>query len=238
MKNFKNALKYLLPLLLFGIIATGAYLNQPDRPLAFVQKFKPDVDVFNVGLTKNIQDRGDPLYNGDTLRTNSTGMALVQFMDKSFATVKQESQLIVRGEVESKQNTTTRIGLEVGEIFLNVSDQGTDNFEVATPTAVASVKGTQFGATSENYFWVDEGEVEVLASRTGQTVTLTDNRYGRVREDGSVETGEISDEEIEQRKEEYADMSQQPDPEIIRLRFVDSNGQERVIEVKVIENEN
>lgn len=231
-------LKYLLSLLVFGMFATAYIINQPDRPLAYVEKFKPNVDVHNAGTIEDIQKRGEPLFNGDTLQTDAEGMALVQFMDKSFATVKQESQLIVRGEVESKQNTSTRIGLEVGEIFLNVSDQGTDNFEVATDASVASVKGTQFGATADDYFWVQEGEVEVLVTSTGALATLNDSSYAQVRQDGTIETGQLSNQEIEDRKEEYADMTGQPEPKIIRLRFTDSNGQEQVIEVKIFENDN
>lgn len=235
----KSIFKYLVPLLLFGIIATGAYLNNPDRPLAFVKKFKPQVGVQNVDKSLFIQKRGQtPLYNGDTLRTDVEGMALVQFMDKSFATVKQESQLIVRGEVESRQNTSTRIGLEVGEIFLNVSDQGTDNFEVATDASVASVKGTQFGATAEDYYWVEEGEVDILVTGTGEIATLDDSTYAQVRNDGTIETGRLTEDEIQDIRDEYAGMTEQPEPEVIRLRFVDENGQEHVIEIKVFEDNN
>jgi hypothetical protein len=232
----KSIVKYLVPLLLFGIIATGAYLNDSDRPLALVQKFKPDVNVHHAELTRNIEERGKPLFNGDTLRTNEEGMALVQFMDKSFATVKQESQLIIQGEVESRQNTSTRIGLELGEIFLNVSDQGTNNFEVATDASVASVKGTQFGATSGDYFWVEEGIVDILVTGTGEVATLNDSTYAQVREDGTIETGRLTEEEIQDKKDEYAGMTEQRDPEVIRLRFVDENGVEHVIEIKVFED--
>jgi hypothetical protein len=231
--------KYLLPLLVIGFIAAGAHLEKSDdRPLAFVQKFKPTVGVQNQGQLQDVEKRGEPLYTGDTLRTDTNGFALVQFMDKSLAKVKPESRLIVRGEIEDKQNSNTRIGLELGEIFLNVSDQGSDNFEVATNTSVASVKGTDFGATFDDYFWVEEGEVEVMVNQTGESVTLTDRSYGQVQDDGTIETGELTDEELEERSEEYEQMNEKMEPEIYELRFIDENGEEQVIEVKVFENGN
>lgn len=235
----KSLIKYIIPLLFVGIVATGAHLYEPvERPLAFVQKFKPSVAIREQGQLHAIKKRGKPLYSGDTLRTNKNGFALVQFMDKSLAKVKPDSRLIVRGEVEGKNNTSTRIGLELGEIFLNVSEQGADNFEVATSTSVASVKGTQFGATANDYFWVKEGKVEVTVSRTGQSVTLTDRSYGQVQDDGTIETGKLSEEEVEERDEEYAQMNERMKPKIYKIRFIDENGKERVIEVKVFENDN
>ncbi len=232
-------LKFLLPVLLAGMVVTGAVIEQStDRPLAFVQKFKPSVGLERAGKFENITERGKPLFNGDTLRTDENGFALVQFMDKSLAKVKPESRLIVEGEVEGKQNTSTRIGLEAGEIFLNVTQQSTDNFEVATNTTVASVKGTDFGASSDNYFWVQEGEVEIVVNESGAAATLTDGTYGQVQEDGSIETGELTDEEIEAKNEEYARMDANLEPEIYELRFIDSNGEEQVIRLKVFENEN
>ncbi|NGP89138.1 FecR family protein [Fodinibius halophilus] len=232
-----------LTLLLFFITAMGAATaltgyEEADRPLAFVQKFKPSVGVENAGTLENIKKRGKPLFNGDTLRTDENGFALVQFMDKSLAKVKPESRLIVEGEVRGKQNTSARIGLEAGEIFLNVTKQGRDNFEVATNTTVASVKGTDFGATSDNFFWVQEGIVELLVSGTGESAELTGGNYGQVLSNGTIETGTLTEDEIEERNEEYSQMEENLEPEIIEIRFVDENGQQRVLKVKVFENEN
>lgn len=242
MINFNNiSLKVVFTLLCAGLILGGAVFtgssDSADRPLAFVQKFKPSVGIQDAGDFQDIQKRGKPLFNGDTLRTNQNGFALVQFMDKSLAKVKPESRLIVEGEVEGKQNSSTRIGLEAGEVFLNVTKQGRDNFEVATNTTVASVKGTDFGATSNSYFWVQEGIVELLVSESGESVTLTDREFGDVQDDGSIETGEMTDEELEEREQEYDEMEEKVEPEIIEIRFIDSDGQEQVIEVKVFENE-
>lgn len=231
----KSIFKYLVPLVLMGFVAAGANLYKAERPLAFVQKFKPDVGIRNAGVLQDVKKRGKPLFNGDTLRTNENGFALVQFMDKSLAKIKPDSRLIVRGEVKDKQNTSTRIGLELGEIFLNVSDQGADNFEVATKTSVASVKGTKFGVSYDDYFWVEEGEV-LVTNRTGRSVTLTDKTYGRVKDDGSIEKGELSDEELEENNDDYEQMNEKMEPAIYELHFIDENGQQRVIELKVFEN--
>lgn len=232
------AFKLVIAVFLAGMAASDVFpVDEEDRPLAFVRKFKPDVEVTNIEV-ESISKRGEALFNGDTLQTNQNGFALVQFMDKSLAKVKPESRLLVQGEIQndSRQNATTRIGLEVGEIFMNVAEQNENNFEVATSTSVASVKGTSFGASSDDYFWVTEGIVEVSVNETGNVAELTERMFARVNDDGTIETGELTDEEIERRNEEYAQMEQKMDSDTIRLRFTDEDGQEQTIDLKVFDN--
>lgn len=230
---------HIIPLLIVGVIGLGAHWNGAvDRPLAFVQKFKPTVGLEKSGKLESIQERGRPLFDGDTLRTAEDGFALVQFMDKSMAKIKPDSRLIVQGDIEDKENSSTRIGLELGEILLNVSERGAQNFEVATNSSVASVKGTTFGATFDDYFWVEEGEVEVTSNQSGESVTLSEKTFGKVQEDGSIESGELTDDELEANNEGYSEMDDKLEPTIYKVRFTDDSGEERVIEVKVFENEN
>lgn len=236
-KIMSKTIAYILPVLVVGVIGLGATMfNTDDRPLAFVQKFKPTVGLETNGMVADIQERGKPLFNGDTLRTNENGFALVQFMDKSMAKIKPDSRLIIRGNIEDKENTSTRIGLELGEILLNVSERGAQNFEVATNSSVASVKGTSFGATYDDYFWVEEGEVEVTSNKSGQSISLGEKSYGQVQEDGSIESGELTDEEIEEKNSEYEEMDEKLEPTIYKVRFTNEDGEERVIDVKVFEN--
>jgi hypothetical protein len=207
-----------------------------ERPIAFVRKFKPDVTI-RQGEKQIQASKAEQLFSGDTLRTDDSGFALVQFMDNSIAKVKPNSQLIVYGEVNSKQNASARIALELGEIFLNVTERTTTNFEVATGTSVASVKGTRFGARYDSYFWVVEGVVGLLSNRSGQAVDLTKRMYGLVNDDGSIETGMLSDAEINNLNSEYERLEANLQPKSIILRFRDQNGRLREIELKYFENE-
>lgn len=223
-------------MVIMGLVAADlAVTEKADRPLAFVRKFKPDIYVKNQGPEEKA-NKANPLYSGDTLRTDDSGFALVQFMDKSIAKVKPSSRLVVRGEVTGKNNTSARISLEAGEIFLNVIPRTTSDFEVATETSVATVKGTQFGANSSNYFWVIEGVVGLFSNNTGQSVDLKEKMFGQVNDDGSIETGELTDEELENLNEGYDELEGGFEEKVIKLRFRDENGQIREIELKYYEN--
>lgn len=206
-----------------------------ERPIAYVRKFKPTVTI-QQGQQTITASKAEQLFDGDTLRTNENGFAIVQFMDKSIAKVKPNSALIVHGQVEGRQSSAARISMEAGEIFLNVTKRTTTHFEVTTGTSVASVKGTQFGARADGYYWVVEGIVQLLSEESGETTNLTKGMFGKVNDDGTMETGTLSDKELEELSKGYDQLEDHLEPKTIKLRFRDQDGQLREIELKYFEN--
>ena len=115
--SLKKIRPYFLLLISLTLLvgALKVEFEKNDRPLAIVKRFKPNVDVENKSADRSKRlnldtDKGEQLFNGDTLRTDSEGYALVVFMDKSIAKVKPQSLLIVRGESErTSKRSNTRI---------------------------------------------------------------------------------------------------------------------------------
>lgn len=227
----KKKLSNLLPLLftgvfLFGLIAVETEMMfDPDREIAIVRRYVPNVDV--TGADRDtIVETGTSLFSGDTLTTDENGYALVMFLDQSVAKVRPRSQLIIRGEIDRDQNANTRIDLNSGGIFLNVNRRANNEFEVTTSTTVASVKGTKFGALSGGYYWVESGEVEVMALRSGQAVSVTKSMFAQVDESGTdITTGQLSPKDLKRLGSEYNTLDEDLIQKRLILRFRDSNGQ-------------
>lgn len=223
---------------------TPVIAAQQERPLAIVRRFKPTVELaslnkqtFELNLTENI---GEKLFSGDTLSTNEDGYALVIFMDNTIAKVKPQSSLIVSGEEKpDSRNTNRRIDLDRGEIFLEVEPQGSGSFDVATSRSLASVKGTSFGSTAFGYVWVEEGQVDVTATTSGQTVSLFQQMYATVDVSGNnIESGTLTQEEIESLQDGYEELDEDLIEKTIIIRFRDVNGQVREIPITIFEKGN
>ena len=245
--SVRKARPYFLAVLSLVVLigALKVEFEKNDRPLAFVKRFKPNVDVENKSADRSKRldldrDRGEQLFDGDTLRTDSEGYALVVFMDKSIAKVKPQSLLIVRGETErTSKRTNTRIDLSLGEIFLNVEPQGNNDFEVSTSRSLASVKGTEFGSNSDGYVWVKEGQVDVTALQSGETVSLFEKMYAQVNEGANeIESGTLSDDEIIDLDGGYDELNEDLIKKQIKFRFKDANGQIREITIDYYEKGN
>ena len=229
-------------------LATGnwcsLYAQQPARPLAFVERFVPKVELFALdeeGFPLDPKsEKKEVLYSGDTLRTDKKGYALVKFMDNTIAKVKPQSMLIVRGvEQPNSRNTNKRIDLEKGDIFLEVEPQGAGSFEVATSRSVASVKGTRFGGSATGYVWVREGQVDVTATNSGQTVSLFEQMFAQVDPTGNnIQTGALSNDELNSLEDDYDVLNQDMTERTVTIRFRDANGQVRTVEVRFFEKDN
>lgn len=225
-----------------GFVSSDIMEYKADRPIAIVKRFKPDVLVQNMEAEKSLlldleENKGEQLFSGDSLMTNEEGFALVVFMDASVAKVKPSSLLIVNGEVGTTSKAmSTRINLLGGEIFLNVEPQGSNDFEVATSRSLASVKGTDFGNKANGFIWVQQGQVDVTALNSGQTVSLYDKMFAQVDDQGNnIDSGTLSDEELEDLDEGYEDIESDLIQKEIILKFRDQNGQLREVRINVFE---
>lgn len=243
MKILPGSLTVLCLVVLGGALKTEFIQN--DRPLAIVKRFKPNVDVENRSADRSKRldidkDKGEQLFDGDTLKTDADGYALVVFMDKSIAKVKPQSLLIVRGESEkTSKRSNTRIDLSLGEIFLNVEPQGNNDFEVSTSRSLASVKGTEFGSNADGYVWVREGQVDVTALQSGETVSLFEKMYAQVDETGNeIASGTLSDNDINDLDEGFDELNEELIKKQIKFRFKDANGQIREITIDYYEKGN
>ncbi len=231
-----------LMILCFSFMVFSKAEAQNDREIAIVRKFKPEVMLQNMSADKSFlldlkENKGEKLYSGDSLLTLEDGFALVIFMDASVAKVKPGTLLIINGEVSTtSKEMSTRINLSKGELFLNVEPQGNNDFEVATSQSLASVKGTDFGSRSDGYVWVEEGQVDVTALNSGQTVSLFEKMFAQVDPDGNnVDSGMLSQEELDALGEGYDKIESDYVEKQIILKFRDRNGQIREITINVFE---
>jgi hypothetical protein len=215
-----------------------AIIDEAEDEIAYVRRFVPSVTVTNVS-TDTLQTVGQPLVTGDTLTTNQSGYAMLLFLDETVARVSPSSRMVIRSTLneERNMNLRTQISLTIGGLFMDVR-RGTDKeFEVTTSNTVASVKGTRFGIDSNDFIWVEQGEVEVTVIATGEVVTLRDMSFVRVEEDGTVESGELSEELLEELTLEYQILESDLIEREMRLRFRNQQGDTVDEQLRIFEQE-
>lgn len=213
-----------------------------SQPLAIVRRFKPLVRVRESDKPEWVEVRmAQELFDRDTLRTFDDGYAVVQLVDNSLARVRPNSMLIIRGEANGRGGLNTRISVEEGGFNLNVSGRQSE-YEVATPGAVAAVKGTEFftqiNPDGTSTFTCFSGIVEVRAVTSGQTTNLTRRRRATVSSDGvSIQVQNVSSREIRRMQNEEDRMEATATPKYIRIRVKNSDGEVREIEIPYFEKQ-
>lgn len=110
---------------------------------------------------------------------------------------------------------------------------------MVTSTSLASIKGTRFGGKSDGFYWVESGQIDVSALNSGETVSLFQNMFAKVDDNGNnIESGELSEQEMNALKDGYQVLDENLERKEIRFRFRDENGQLREVIINIIEKGN
>jgi hypothetical protein len=162
------------------------------RALATVEVIDPQVAIRRgdggfAGLSGSAE-----LGQGDQVQTDTTGFAEVVFFDGSWQRVEADTTLTLTELVDIEGGQTVRTGIDKGRAWQRVESltDDEDAFEVDTPVAVASVRGTSFaiecaGEPTTCRYSVVDGVVDVAVSG-GVSVSVTAGQVLNVPTDAAV----------------------------------------------------
>jgi hypothetical protein len=134
------------------------------------------VMVKPVGSRKYIPAyKGQMLKNGEWLKTKDGVFVAIVFLDGSNIKIQQQTEVKITSYRMTAKDLKTNLEMSKGQAWSNVADQGAGGeFTITTPTAVASVKGTEFDLefdedNGESILTVMSGEVS-FANELGELI--------------------------------------------------------------------
>ena len=142
-------LKIIIQLLLLLTFISGAAYTQEQDQIAMIYKIN--------GTLEYRESAGDdwvnakpksPLYNGNQLRTSTGNKAIVFYNTGTRVLINENTTIEIQAEVETAggKPKVERTRLILGEIY----NRAKGNYEVETPSSVASVRGTEFDVLTED----------------------------------------------------------------------------------------
>lgn len=132
------------------------------------------------GKAERTLKTGDRLSDGDRVRTGADGRAVLVFTDdKSQLKLTPQTDLVLHAKRQGGR-TDKEVEMSAGTLWSKVTRQQGE-FRIATPTSVASVKGTAWWTKSNptlTEIITEEGIVSLLSRRTGESVDVLMGRTG------------------------------------------------------------
>lgn len=171
-----------------GVIRVGAQLRIPLHWLAVKQAeakltaVSGDVQVqtFN-GVWRSVQS-GESIQTGDQIRVGINSSARLQFADASELVMQPQTWVVMDtlSTYAGGYMADTQLRLRSGRVEVHANPQGRkgQRFDVTTPAAVASVRGTQFVVEAQDTRTVqltNEGQVDL---KTSQGKVLVQEGFG------------------------------------------------------------
>ena len=134
--------------------------------IAAIASLKGDAKVKNKDSQKYLSAyKGQMIKNGDWLKTDNEVFVSLIFLDGTNVKIHQETEIEIKSSRITAKELKTNMYIAQGEAWSTVNKQGDGSFKIETPTAVASVKGTEFDVdydfnSSLTVLTVISGEVE------------------------------------------------------------------------------
>ena len=159
--------------------------------IAFTTKVSGQVNLVNLQEQTVPLKRGTVINAGEQIVSLSDGLAVIMFIDdKSLLRVQRNTTLTISGE-RSATAISKQIDMQFGKLRAQISEQRQGAFVISTPTSVASVKGTDFWATSDpvlgDIFLGIEGLIEVENLISGEVIRVGGGQMGTSKPDGTTE---------------------------------------------------
>lgn len=177
------------------VIAAGATVvlraRQADEPLAQLDVARQSVNVERAGGGATAA-ADEELAIGDRITTDAQGLGTVNWFDGSLTRLGGDADFVVRALTSDTGGRQIVGQLNFGESWHRVEEAtgSGSRFEVHTPNAIASVRGTSFlvRCIPNCRYGVAEGQVQVITD-DGETATVEGGE--QVEEDENGNLGEI-----------------------------------------------
>ncbi len=202
--------------------------------VAIVMKAKGDVKLIQAE-TKLVEPlkRGTGLVNEDVIRTGKDGFAVAMYLDdKTTIKVRNDAEFLIGGE-KTAEGIIKRVSLSYGTMMASVSKQKGKEFIIATPTSVASVKGTDIIVISDpvfgDLFITLIGSIVVTNNSTGQSATVNEGETANSTPDGDLNVTMTEESDIPDFGEEDGEGPEQHE---LRFEIEDENGNIKTIVIQ------
>lgn len=183
-------------LLLFALLCATQLKAAEDDAVARIVIVLGTVEAVAADGSVRALERGDPIYEGDTLRTGARARAQLRFTDGARMSLRPDSELAVDDyefqEAAPPARARSALSLRRGGFRTatgRVADRNRSGYRVTTPFAVIGVRGTDWSAAitdigeGDNLFLgVDEGAI--TAENDGGSIDIGDDdpySYARIR---------------------------------------------------------
>ena len=148
---------------LYLLLLTNLYSS---NVVAAIASLKGDVKIRQEKTSKySSAYKGQMIENGNWIKTGDQVFLSIIFLDGTNVKIHQKTEVEIKSSRLTAKELQTNMYIAEGEAWSTVNKQGGGSFKIETPTAVASVKGTEFDVVydfnnSSTILKVISGEVE------------------------------------------------------------------------------
>ncbi|MDF3818359.1 FecR family protein [Leptospira sp. 96542] len=203
----------MLRLVLIILLSIGVSCKKSETAIpkfAVVFYVKGSVNKESKGLQSPVGTTGEQIQSGDYVITGKDGQVDLLMPNESLVRLKPNTKVQITVELWEPSINKAKLQMFGGKIFVQVNQKlaKEDEFRIQTTTQVAGVRGTTFQVTdneTNSQVAVLDGSVSVSQ---GETEEIVEPGSKSESEEGNIVVSEMTEEEKNDLKSEYASISQ------------------------------
>jgi len=166
------------------IVGLFWFMQSPNTVKAQLVIESGDIQVKHAGGSWISAQNGMDLYQSDSIKTGVNASASIVFFKSSIIRLDSNTEVNLQEMMQNADGTNVKIKQDVGRTWNTVAKiSGIDNYDVQTPTTIASVRGTAFVVIVESngttYYGVEHGILNVSSISNGtiqDTIDVSGNK--------------------------------------------------------------
>lgn len=157
------------------IVGLFWFMQSPNVVKAQLIIESGDIQVKHDGGSWISAQNGMDLYQSDSIKTGVNASASIVFFKSSIIRLDSNTEVNLQEIIQSADGTNVKIKQDAGRTWNTVAKiSGIDNYDVQTPTTIASVRGTSFDVyikpDGKTDVGVSRGIVNVSRIKNGQVI--------------------------------------------------------------------
>lgn len=222
----KHKISLIITLILFLTLSTSYAYASKNIAIVFQTKGTAKIKKAESKKFESLK-RGIHIDSGDMIKTGGDGsVALIFTDDKSLLRIRPNTETVIQGE-RKMTSISKRVNMEIGALWVNIKE-GKGEFKVATPTSVASVKGTNFWVLVDKVGNTDviclDGLIGLYNTISTRAVNVSKDYTGK-----STRTGELT---VEKTKSDAVPKIDEIEKKEIEIEFEDEHGNKKTLKIK------
>lgn len=223
----KQILLACLILMMVGVLAAA-------EPIAYLMQGKGNVQISRDKKIVKFKN-GELLFNNDEIRTSNESFAAIKYMDGGAAIKVFPNSVVKLTAIKQGKQLNKNTSLQLGSLYSKVNSKIKGNYQVETPTTVASVKGTGFItkllADKKTVIIVLEGEVFVQHKESGKSKSVEAGSTSVTDTQGNIETEKTKIDDISEKEMGEIESTNRETQKTMKIQVTDENGRIKYIEI-------
>lgn len=160
----------------------------------------------------------------DTSIATDSEYVLISLTNESYLLLRPGTNIQIKAGQAGYEPHSIQLEINKGSLYIHMIPQSGYGLELMVNGSLVSVSGANAGVHTMGFYWVEEGQLQILSLDSGSQATIRKGMYAQLNEGGNdIISGNLSNDEVKQLADSYRIGLTQSGLKTYQLEITDSD---------------